>query len=541
MRSRLLICFCASIFVGGLGLSLSVRAGEDVLETYNVRRGDTLFGLAKRFYNDVSCWPLIASIPGNHAYYPGPLWIGKIAVPPKEQCDQLHHPLSPVGLKEVSSTILANVSAKPWRIGTHLASTYVEGHFRSEAERLSTYRVRPYLNRIKDNVSEWTMTWNDGGSPMTAFMDATHLAEGYLYRPYWISINNLPLTSTEQENSAFWQERLKPYVSDTSFRGAWEERHVSEYIRYLDGSHWAMNVPRMFTAENGRTYRGPQSFYVIDGKETETYYHAFGLALLPNGSWAFRYQQPDATIPISNNWKCEPEKNDVCAGPWFIKTNKTEYGPYNHPTPPAATADGSFWYLDITGPGGTFVLYRDGEKKVVVGKKSAKMALIALLICVLVAAPVLVYNYSLYTEKGFWGNLPEGEAFIAPVEGTVNGTMIIDGSIAGVGKVKNAKIVIKGGFAVSVDNKQLNDAIESVNDHNARNIAEFGIGTNEKARVTGIVLEDEKVFGTCHIALGNSIGFGGTIDVPFHVDCVMRSPTILIDNRSIMKDGKLLI
>ena len=147
----------------------------------------------------------------------------------------------------------------------------------------------------------------------------------------------------------------------------------------------------------------------------------------------------------------------------------------------------------------------------------------------------------LYTEKGFWGNLPEGEAFIAPVEGTVNGTMIIDGSIAGVGKVKNAKIVIKGGFAVSVDNKQLNDAIESVNDHNARNIAEFGIGTNEKARVTGIVLEDEKVFGTCHIALGNSIGFGGTIDVPFHVDCVMRSPTILIDNRSIMKDGKLLI
>ena len=47
------------------------------------------------------------------------------------------------------------------------------------------------------------------------------------------------------------------------------------------------------------------------------------------------------------------------------------------------------------------LLYRDGEKKVVVGKKSAKMALIALLICVLVAAPVLVYNYSLYTEKGF--------------------------------------------------------------------------------------------------------------------------------------------
>lgn len=147
----------------------------------------------------------------------------------------------------------------------------------------------------------------------------------------------------------------------------------------------------------------------------------------------------------------------------------------------------------------------------------------------------------IYDKKGYWGNLPEGEAFIAPVEGTANGTMMVDGSIAGIGLVDDVEIKIKDGFAVEVKNKKFNGMINSVKDKNARNIAEFGIGTNENAQIKGIVLEDEKVLGTCHIALGNNFGFGGKIDVPFHVDCVIRSPTIYVDDKKIIEDGKLLI
>ena len=71
-----------------------------------------------------------------------------------------------------------------------------------------------------------------------------------------------------------------------------------------------------------------------------------------------------------------------------------------------------------------------------------------------------------------------------------------------------------------------------------RNVAELGIGTNPKAKITGEVLEDEKVMGTCHIAFGNNRHFGGNVDVPFHVDFVIRNPTIYADNILIMNNGK---
>ncbi len=42
---------------------------------------------------------------------------------------------------------------------------------------------------------------------------------------------------------------------------------------------------------------------------------------------------------------------------------------------------------------------------------------------------------------------------------------------------------------------------------NADNIAEIGLGTNPVAKIIGNVLEDEKVHGTCHVALGDNHTF----------------------------------
>ena len=66
------------------------------------------------------------------------------------------------------------------------------------------------------------------------------------------------------------------------------------------------------------------------------------------------------------------------------------------------------------------------------------------------------------------------------------------------------------------------------------------MGTNEWAQLSGVVLEDEKVFGTAHFALGNNISFGGTTDVPIHLDGVLRGPTITVDGTQIMARGRLL-
>ena len=112
------------------------------------------------------------------------------------------------------------------------------------------------------------------------------------------------------------------------------------------------------------------------------------------------------------------------------------------------------------------------------------------------------------------------------------------------GKLKSLlKVYVNEGYAEKIEGKNaenLEKVLGSVGKE-ARNIAEFGIGTNEKAIITGNILEDEKVKGTCHIALGNNIGFGGKVNAPLHLDGIIKKPTIFIDNRKIMDNGKMLI
>lgn len=149
----------------------------------------------------------------------------------------------------------------------------------------------------------------------------------------------------------------------------------------------------------------------------------------------------------------------------------------------------------------------------------------------------------IYNCPGMSGNLPAGEAFIAPLEGTAEGVFVVDGAMIGVMK-KPIIIKVEKGFATEITGGEeadvLKDMIEKVG-HNARNIAEFGIGLNEKAIFTGNVLEDEKIDNTIHIALGNNAHFGGTVDVPFHMDGIIKKPTVVIDGKTVIKDGVHMI
>lgn len=149
----------------------------------------------------------------------------------------------------------------------------------------------------------------------------------------------------------------------------------------------------------------------------------------------------------------------------------------------------------------------------------------------------------IYTKKSAFGNLPSGEIFIAPLEGKTNGKIICDASVGGLGKVdKNIEIIVKDGFIERVrGGKIANNFKKLLKTKLYRNVAELGIGTNPKAKITGEVLEDEKAIGTCHIAFGNNRHFGGKVDVPFHVDFVIRKPTIYADGVLVIKDGKFNI
>jgi leucyl aminopeptidase (aminopeptidase T) len=155
-------------------------------------------------------------------------------------------------------------------------------------------------------------------------------------------------------------------------------------------------------------------------------------------------------------------------------------------------------------------------------------------------------DQGLYHNKGDWGNLPAGEAGMAPVEGTANGVFVVDASFGSIGKLEQpVRITVKDGFAVGIEGREeaekLKHALEGHNDKRVFNIAELGIGTNSKAVITGNTLEDEKVLGTAHIALGNNISYGGSCNAPCHLDGVFTEPTIYVDDRKIMEKGKLLI
>jgi leucyl aminopeptidase (aminopeptidase T) len=73
------------------------------------------------------------------------------------------------------------------------------------------------------------------------------------------------------------------------------------------------------------------------------------------------------------------------------------------------------------------------------------------------------------------------------------------------------------------------------------NLAELGIGTNERATVTGNILEDEKILGTVHVAFGASAGIGGIVSVPIHLDCVVLDPTLTIGGTTVIEQGEFVL
>jgi leucyl aminopeptidase (aminopeptidase T) len=147
-------------------------------------------------------------------------------------------------------------------------------------------------------------------------------------------------------------------------------------------------------------------------------------------------------------------------------------------------------------------------------------------------------------NKGAFGNLPCGEGFIAPLEGTTEGRLVVDGSIAEVGLLDTpVSLTIREGHLVEATGGDGARLMELLTEHgpDGTNVAELGIGTNEEAILTGNVLEDEKILGTCHVAFGASAAIGGTVQVPVHLDCIVLEPTIEVDGETIVAGGELLI
>lgn len=143
--------------------------------------------------------------------------------------------------------------------------------------------------------------------------------------------------------------------------------------------------------------------------------------------------------------------------------------------------------------------------------------------------------------RGVFGNLPAGEIYIAPIEDSADGVLVVDKCLPGLLLSEPVKLVFKKGRVTHIEGgtgaAYLQDAIAQ---HGAptRVIAELGIGTNPMARLQGDIITDEKALGTIHIAIGRNDFIGGTNIAATHIDGVVGQPTLEIDGKTLIESGE---
>ena len=95
-------------------------------------------------------------------------------------------------------------------------------------------------------------------------------------------------------------------------------------------------------------------------------------------------------------------------------------------------------------------------------------------------------------------------------------------------------IHVDDGAMVGVEGAEagrLEEMLARCDDERMANLAEVSMAFNPSGRVCGVAMETESALGTAHIALGNSIAYGGTVDAIAHLDCVMKDATLELDGR----------
>jgi len=144
-------------------------------------------------------------------------------------------------------------------------------------------------------------------------------------------------------------------------------------------------------------------------------------------------------------------------------------------------------------------------------------------------------------------NLPCGEVFVCPIETSANGTAFFNVPTNYFGHIiSGLKLEFKGGkivnFKAEHGQKDFKEVLDSATGDKDR-IAEFAIGLNPKAQFINDILVDEKVLGSIHIAIGDNKGpaYGGKNNSSIHWDLIMNHPTVTVDRKTIMKNGKLKI
>lgn len=151
--------------------------------------------------------------------------------------------------------------------------------------------------------------------------------------------------------------------------------------------------------------------------------------------------------------------------------------------------------------------------------------------------------------RGELSPVPNAEVNVSPVEGTANGILVVDASIPylGIGLLKQPiRFTVRDGRITDIEGgdpeqvEKLRSAWLQQADPSVYNIAEMGIGMNPMCRFKGLMLEDEGVLGSIHIGTGTNITLGGNVKARSHYDLIMSAPTLTLDGKVLIQDGRIM-
>jgi aminopeptidase len=152
-----------------------------------------------------------------------------------------------------------------------------------------------------------------------------------------------------------------------------------------------------------------------------------------------------------------------------------------------------------------------------------------------------------------WMNLPTGEVLVGPVENGMQGTLVCDLAVGGIGPLKSPiTLEVKDGRVEAVkgdDNRAVQVVLDTqATDRMAKHVGEFAFGLNPKARLVQEFLESEKVGNAIHVAFGNNMDYPGVVanNSATHQDFLVDRPTVTVTRADgttqiVMMNGKIII
>ena len=142
-----------------------------------------------------------------------------------------------------------------------------------------------------------------------------------------------------------------------------------------------------------------------------------------------------------------------------------------------------------------------------------------------------------------------GQVSWCPLEETINGRLVFDGALyppTDLGILKEPVVLtLENGIVTQVEGgaeaKRFEKWLADFNDPNMYRLAHFSFGFNPGVtKVTGRIVEDERVFGCMEMGIGSQGAqiMGKTWNAAAHTDGIILNPTVILDGETIEEEGR---